>query len=912
VRKGYSADQEVTVATGKGFRIPGGGNVVEFPDLAPPGSSRLSGGRSGLMSPEIGTQFDWGQRLFAYYGEGDVFDYGEWNSRDMKTMFSRDGVSAALAAALTLPIRGAPVKIDPAKGDKGEAEFITSVLMTPDTEGGMKTPVKELIGQVTSAQLYRRAFFEKTFKVRESDEKVIYDKIAYRPPATCQARFNDRSGENNGFRQQVWLFGGNLMLDRKQKVPGYVDIPRVRSFIYTHGKYREPMTGVSEMDIAYWPWAHGTRVPTPDGFTVIEDLHPGDTVFGVDGQPVQVTAIHPQGKRQMYRVTMRDGSSAECGADHIWGVYDAQRGNRYHEVTTSEMIGTGLRRGTSKPLWRYSIPRCAPVEYAERALPIDPYILGAWLGDGTMQRAADGVRRYGPRLAAQAYGGWIAGEVAARLPDDMRLARSADDYLFLPVVARDTNWARDALVGLGVNLPSPERFIPELYLQASVKQRLDLLRGLMDTDGSAESGNHARYHTKSPRLAADVRELVRSLGGTAIIRKIATRDVLRVEIQAEDCPFLLPEKAARWSRGARRKASAVVSIEPTTVQDCRCITVDRPDGLFLVNEYLTGHNCYQTKMKLLYLWYHFLENQALPRTVVYGNDQPEANTRADNIAALKSSGVVGMERPPEGGKAFDILEPSGDGGSFFSAALTFLEEWQVMSVLAGFLNLVSSGSRSSSGGASGSSKGGSYAMSADQSSYFMASRSTIADEIAEAMSYDVIRPLIIMNFGSGAAFPQWKFGPMDDSDSQQLLTLFGQLAAAPTMNIPIPVFDLICERMANILNLNEDQVAQALASTASQRAEQLAGQAPPGMPPEAAAAIGGLNGMASAAMGIAQQAGATNNGSSNSGLRPPPAPGARAPGVPQRPAAPPAPPAQGPPTPPNTPPMSPVPGKLTR
>jgi hypothetical protein len=574
VRKGYSADQEVTVATGKGFRIPGGGNVVEFPDLAPPGSSRLSGGSRGLMSPEIGTQFDWGQRLFAYYGEGDVFDYGEWNSRDMKTMFSRDGVSAALAAALTLPIRGAPVKIDPAKGDKGEAEFITSVLMTPDTEGGMKTPVKELIGQVTSAQLYRRAFFEKTFKVRESDEKVIYDKIAYRPPATCQARFNDRSGENNGFRQQVWLFGGNLMLDRKQKVPGYVDIPRVRSFIYTHGKYREPMTGVSEMDIAYW--------------------------------------------------------------------------------------------------------------------------------------------------------------------------------------------------------------------------------------------------------------------------------------------------------------------------------------------------CYQTKMKLLYLWYHFLENQALPRTVVYGNDQPEANTRADNIAALKSSGVVGMERPPEGGKAFDILEPSGDGGSFFSAALTFLEEWQVMSVLAGFLNLVSSGSRSSSGGASGSSKGGSYAMSADQSSYFMASRSTIADEIAEAMSYDVIRPMIIMNFGSGAAFPQWKFGPMDDSDSQQLLTLFGQLAAAPTMNIPIPVFDLICERMANILNLNEDQVAQALASTASQRAEQLAGQAPPGMPPEAAAAIGGLNGMASAAMGIAQQAGATNNGSSNSGLRPPPAPGARAPGVPQRPAAPPAPPAQGPPTPPNTPPMSPVPGKLTR
>jgi len=553
--------------TGPGFNIPGGGRAVEFPDIAPKGSPR-SGGRAALMGQEIGTQFDWGQRLFAYYGEGDVFDYGEWGSRDMKVMFARDGIASAMAQALTLPIRGAPTLIEGGKSDKGEAEFCQGVLLTPDTEGGMRTPMTELIGQVTSAQIYRRAFFEKTFKIRDSDEKIIYDKIAYRPPATCQARYNDRSGEANGFRQQVWLFGGNLMLMRKQKVPGYVDIPKVRSFIYTHGKYREPLTGVSEMEVAYW--------------------------------------------------------------------------------------------------------------------------------------------------------------------------------------------------------------------------------------------------------------------------------------------------------------------------------------------------CYQTKMKLLYLWYHFLENQALPRTVVYGNDQPEANDRASDIASLKSSGVVGLVRPTEGQKTFDILEPSGDGGSFFSAALTFLEEWQVMSILAGFLNLVNSGSRGSGGGAgAGGSRGGSFAMSADQSSYFMGSRETIAAEIAEAMSYDVLRPLVVLNFGSGATFPKFKFGPMEDADSQGLLTLFGQLAAAPQMNIPIPVFDLICERMATILNLNPDQVSAALASTAAQRAEQLAGNPPPGMPPEAAGSLGALQGMTSAAMNIAQQ-----HGNTNGGLRPPPAPGQRAPGVPpQRPVMQPAP--QGPPAPPGTPPMSPVPGKLT-
>src|SRR5215831_16481438 len=176
---------------------------MPFPDLRPQQ-------RRELLGEELGTQFDWGQRLFAYYGEGDVFDYGEWTSRDMKVMFSRDGICNAIQLVLTLPIREADYSIQPVKGDKGEADFINGVIMTPDTEGGMKTPMHELVGQVTSAQIYRRAFFEKVFTVREKDEKVIYEKIAYRPPATCQARYNDRTGEQNGFRQQVWLFGGNL------------------------------------------------------------------------------------------------------------------------------------------------------------------------------------------------------------------------------------------------------------------------------------------------------------------------------------------------------------------------------------------------------------------------------------------------------------------------------------------------------------------------------------------------------------------------------------------------------------------------------------------------------------------------------------------------------------------------------
>jgi len=519
-------------------------NVLRFPDMKPKTQREI-------LQQELGTQFDIGQRLFAYYGDGDVFDYGEYTSRDMKAMFSRDGICSAVELVLTLPIREADASIEPTKGDKGECDFAKSVLMSPDMEGGMQTPIQQLIGQITAAQVYRRSFFETTYKIRPDDSKIIYDKVSFRPPATCQARYNDRSGVPNGFRQQVWLFGGNLMASSKQKVPGYVDIPKIRSYIYTHGKHREPLTGYSEMEISYW--------------------------------------------------------------------------------------------------------------------------------------------------------------------------------------------------------------------------------------------------------------------------------------------------------------------------------------------------CYQTKMKLLYLWYHFLENQALPRVVVYGNDQPEANTRATDIAALKSSGVVGLIHPETGQKAFDVIESGNDNGKFFSDALGWLEGWQTHSVLAGFMALTGS----ATGGK------GSYALSQDQSSFYLKSRQGVAKEIAESITLDLIRPLIVLNYGSKAAFPVWKFGPLQDEQIQALLTLFGQLSSAPALHIPLQVLDLITERMASVLQLDVDQVHAALQTTASQRAEQLGAQAPPGMPPEAAAGVGALNGGVNAAVSIAQQAAARGQAGAGSPN------GAGAIGLPRAVPAPAT--ASGPPA---KPPMQPPPGKM--
>lgn len=77
----------------------------------------------------------------------------------MKTCLTRDGVCSSLEHVLTLPIREADFSIEKGVGDNGEAEFARGVLLTPNTEGGMATPVTDIIGQVTTAQIYRRAFF---------------------------------------------------------------------------------------------------------------------------------------------------------------------------------------------------------------------------------------------------------------------------------------------------------------------------------------------------------------------------------------------------------------------------------------------------------------------------------------------------------------------------------------------------------------------------------------------------------------------------------------------------------------------------------------------------------------------------------------------------------------------------------
>lgn len=254
---------------------------------------------------------------------------------------------------------------------------------------------------------------------------------------------------------------------------------------------------------------------------------------------------------------------------------------------------------------------------------------------------------------------------------------------------------------------------------------------------------------------------------------------------------------------------------------------------------------YQTKLKILFLWYNFIEQQALPKVVVYGEDEPTASDRANDLAELRSSGIVGWQRNPPDMKSFEIIESSGKGGEQFQQALSFLETWQTSSVLAGFTGLASLASLGR----------GSLALSSDQSAFFLKSRQAITQELATDISVDVVAPLVAYNFGSSAAFPSFQFGPLIDDNAQALTTMFQTLAVAPSLQIPDGILDLITERIATVLELDSDAVNAIVQDAAKERAKQAAAAAPAqGMPAGAAGQLGHLAGGVDAATNIVAKA----------------------------------------------------------
>lgn len=201
--------------------------------------------RKDVPTGEIGSAADRDGVMFGVWDENEwLTPDGRVEVREIENMLELDGKARTLEAVLTLPLRSVPISLEPAKGDSGEAELAHDILFRPSNAGGMSTPIEQVVAQAVNACIHRRSFFERVFDIR--DGRVVYDKIAFRPPASCSVAFDKNTGAFRGFKQYV----GHDHTPKPDE-QGKVHIRPDRALVFIHGQNRKPLDGVSDLSTAY-------------------------------------------------------------------------------------------------------------------------------------------------------------------------------------------------------------------------------------------------------------------------------------------------------------------------------------------------------------------------------------------------------------------------------------------------------------------------------------------------------------------------------------------------------------------------------------------------------------------------------------------------------------------------------------
>lgn len=391
----------------------------------------------------------------------------------------------------------------------------------------------------------------------------------------------------------------------------------------------------SVADIAIYGGAAGsgkalsleTPLATADGWTTMGAVKEGDCLFDEGGRTCKVTAVHDVIERpDSYRVTFSDGTWLDACADHQWHTFDAkdlasltrrnpewraarrakrksratgnnsakfvaaiavanaERGRRAAQalpsgaIRTTAEIAVSVRTASGRA--NHAIPLAKALDLPGGALPLDPYVLGAWLGDG--------VTITGRMSAADTD---VIGEIEKAGFETRKVPSAKYGYriIGLTAVLRDVG-----LLG--------HKHVPQAYLRASAEQRFALLQGLMDTDGTCAKSGACEFTTTSPALRDGMAELLATLGIKS------NWNESRALLYGKDCGprwrftyttptpvFRLPRKLARQCRDGRRTAQFryIVRCERIAPVRMRCISVDSPSHLYLAGPHMVPtHNSF--------------------------------------------------------------------------------------------------------------------------------------------------------------------------------------------------------------------------------------------------------------------------------------------------------------------------------
>lgn len=325
---------------------------------------------------------------------------------------------------------------------------------------------------------------------------------------------------------------------------------------------------------------------TPNGWKEFGNIKIGDDVFSNDGFVYQVTGVYDRGILPTYKVTFSDDSSVSVDGDHLWSVLshnDRNRGKPYKTQQTRDLYSHLNNHKTY-----FFTPTVRPLQFQPKDVLIDPYQLGVLLGDGTFKYTTVSFTS-GDEEIAKAF----EDEDISRVDDNTDKSKN----YFL----RTKYWHNLKFYGL-IGKGSRDKFIPPEYKFNSIETRLEILRGLMDTDGSRWDNGVTEYTTISESLRDDVRFLVESLGGTCkVSSKIPSfkhkgekrygQRAYQITINITINPFKLKRKANIWKVNEKYSPiRSIKSIELSSVEPIRCISVNSPNKLYVTNNCIVTHN----------------------------------------------------------------------------------------------------------------------------------------------------------------------------------------------------------------------------------------------------------------------------------------------------------------------------------
>jgi hypothetical protein len=401
-----------------------------------------------------------------------------------------------------------------------------------------------------------------------------------------------------------------------------------------------------------------TPIPTPTGWTTMGEVKVGDRVFDEEGRPcLVVAATEVMVGRPCYDIEFSDGTVITADAEHQWLTWTAQA-RRAHlraknpesgpEVVTTEQIRATLQ---SKNRGRnHAVKNAKPIQCPEAVLPLDPYILGVWLGDG--HKDSPSVTSADPQIVEEMRRcGAEVGE--GRI---YRGSSKACLYSFLRFKGRST---RTILREIGVFC---NKHVPAVYLRASAEQRLALLQGLMDTDGYADPRGRVEFCNTNRRIADAAFELAASLGFKPFFEtkraKLNGKDYgekYLITFTPHRSVFRLKRKTDRLHNGKTKKTwvtqREIVAVSPRPSVPVRCIQVDSPSSLYLASRaFIPTHN--SKMLAVIAIW--FAITRPAGRVIITA---PTARQIRDTlwreVTALYKAAMTGpCKEQPEGSLLF--------------------------------------------------------------------------------------------------------------------------------------------------------------------------------------------------------------------------------------------------------------------